>query len=129
VPEDIQPAFWGDFRWILRHKRGLIGVKLACQSNHFRGCGHFQVQARGNGFTQSEYVAVLYVSAVSAQMDRDPVSSGKFGKNRGGDRIRFYRSPRLADCRNVVNIHTQLGHSTPFYNDELRMTNYELKSM
>jgi hypothetical protein len=56
--------------------------------------------------------------AVTSQMDGNPVSSCELSQNRCSDRIRLVSPPGLTNCGDVIDIHSQFGHITPFPNDE-----------
>jgi hypothetical protein len=54
---DIQPAFGGEFFSFLRNQGDEVRSDIASDSNHFRGCCHFQVELGLDNLAKKKYVS------------------------------------------------------------------------
>ncbi len=71
---------------------------------HFFGRGHFDVQPGRDGLLEQFHVAVLDVTAVTAQVDGDPLRTRHLGEDGCGERFGLVALARFAQRRDVVDV-------------------------
>ena len=72
---------------------------------------HLEIETRLQRVHARPHVAILDVPPILAQMDRDAVGAGLLGDQRGEQRIRIGRAPRLPQRGDVIDIDAEMdGH-------------------
>jgi hypothetical protein len=115
VAGDVQAAFGCQFLSAFRDDANNLRLEAGGDVHHLGRVGHFKVETRFDGLTKFPDVAILDVAAVFAEMRGDAVGAGGFADESCLDGIRFAAIAsgvaRLAQGRDVINVHAQLQHS------------------
>ena len=112
----VESAFSRHFQPAFRHDADNFRLHLQRDGDDLRRIGHFQIQARGNFFSQFRHIAVLDVPPILAQMRRDAVRAGRLRCERGlhGTRLAAAKPAitRLANGRDMVNVDAEFQHDS-----------------
>ena len=101
---DVEPPFGGDLLAPLGHQAAVLGAQLRGDTQHLIGHRELEVHARLQQPPEGAHVAILDVTAVLAQMQRDAVGAGALGGERGVHGVGKAAAPRLAQCRHVIDV-------------------------
>jgi len=111
VADDIEAAFGGDFLPAFRHEADDMWLEFQRNGDDLGRIGHFEIQARFDGFAQTPHVAILNVPAVLAQMCGNAMRAGSFTEQGGFNGARFAvgQTPiaGFADSGDVVNVDSE----------------------
>jgi hypothetical protein len=87
VAPDVQTAFGRDFLPSLGDERGFVGSEAIGERDHRFGAGHLEVEPNRHRPAEKFNVAVDDVAAVLAEVNRDALSPGADGFERGVEDI------------------------------------------
>ena len=108
MPLYIKPALGGQLLPFFRHQAHLRGQNIQGNFDEGFNIGHLQVEREGLQFLQAEYIVVLNVTAVFAQVGRDAVCPRTGTVNRRIQGVGINRSARLPQGCDVIDINTKL---------------------
>ena len=117
MADDIKPAFGRDFRPFLWDERDLRRSNPQCDLHDLVRDRHLQIELHLDGVFEDSDIAILNVSAVFAQVNRNDVRPGQFGKCRRPNRVRFDRPACLPNGGNVIDVDAEFGHWGAFLCD------------
>jgi 8-oxo-dGTP diphosphatase len=89
MPNEIKPAFGRDLGPFLGHKADFVRLKAECELENLRRVSHLEIELRHDIRPKPLEVAILHVTAISAQMRDDATRSRAFAQARDRDRIGF----------------------------------------
>jgi hypothetical protein len=101
----IEPSLSGDLIWVLRNQRYCVGSVLPRELDHLIGGGHFDNKVSRYGLAKQLYVAILNVPTITADVNRDAMSSRLFADNGGCDDAGLDGFPGLANSCNVIDVY------------------------
>src|SRR5262249_38244804 len=88
----------------------LVRLCGASDAHDFFNGRHFQVEPTRYDLAQDVKIAVLNMSPIFAQMNRDAIRAAKQCQDGGGYGIRLNGTSRLTHRGDVVDIHTKADH-------------------
>ena len=100
----IQAAFGGELLAGFRHQADVGRADAFGERHHFFGHTHFEVHTGLQHVLEQQYVALLDVAAVFAQVHGDAVGARFFGVQRSLDRVRVTGAPGLAQGSDMVDV-------------------------
>ena len=100
----IQAAFGGQFLAAFRHQARAGRRNFEGALDNGRRHGHFQIELGAHRLAQADYIGILNMAAVFAQMNRDAGRAGHFREGGRDDRIGHGGLPRLAQGCNVIYV-------------------------
>ena len=106
VGHNVQSTLGGDFFSFFGYQSCLIGSHLDSDIDNFVGTGKLQVEFRADRFSQDMDIAILDVTAIFSQMNRNTVSTCELGQNGGRNRIWLLTTSRLTQGGHMINIHS-----------------------
>ena len=104
---DVEPAFGGALLAAFRHQAGGMRPRLDRDRDHLVGCGHFEVEWLGDLGLEACNIVVADMPAILAQMRGDAIGAGRDRDLGGLHRIGMRATARVADGRNVIDVHTE----------------------
>jgi hypothetical protein len=111
---DVESALGGDLLRAFRDERDDVGFDARGDPNHLFGGRHLQVEMGDDHLFERDQIMVLNVTTIAAQMRRDPVGAGQFANHRRRYWVGFVGPPRLADCRNMIDVDVESTHSLAY---------------
>ncbi len=111
---NIKAALGGDFLPSFGHKHGQVRLEGDGDGDHLFGRSHLEVEPSADNFLDAQEVGVLNVPTILPQVHGDAVGAARLGLDRGVHRIRLMPTPRLADRRNMVDVHAEFRHRWRF---------------
>ena len=91
----------------LGHQAAILRLHLAGDADHLVGHRHLEIHAGLQELAQQRHVAVLDVAPILAQMQGDAVGARLLGEQRGVHGIRVIDPPRLAQRRDMIDVHPE----------------------
>lgn len=103
-PGETQSALGGHLLPSLRHERGLMRRDVDGDGDDVRRCGQLEVEYGPCNLGEELHVAILHVTAVLAQVERDAVGAGELAQGGGPDGVRLVGASRLTDGGDVIDV-------------------------
>src|SRR3569833_784743 len=103
----VKATFGGQLFTPLRHETHLLGTYAFGDHEHFVGHSLLEIHARLLDVLHHQHIALLYMTTVFAQMQRDGGGTGLLGRDRGLHRVGITRAARLAQGGDVVDVDAQ----------------------
>jgi len=107
LPLHVEAALGGPLLPLLGDEGHPVGDRIACDLDHLGGRGHLQVEQGLDRLAQQAQVAVLDVTTVLAQVDRDLVGTSGLGHGRGHHGLWIRSTTSLSQRSHMVHIDTQ----------------------
>jgi hypothetical protein len=103
----VEPAFGRNFLAPLGYEAAIRRADHASDVDHLIGHRHLEIHASLQQILRDTYVLHLDVAAILPQMQGDVVRAGHLRGKRGVHRIGIPATTRLAQRRDVIDIHSQ----------------------
>ena len=110
LPIDVEAPFGGDFLASFGNERRLVRMDVDGNLGDARSAAISRLSFTCTVSFKQPQIAVLDVPAIFAQVQRDPVRPGQFGKGGRPDRVRLDRASGLADRGDVIDVDAQARH-------------------
>ncbi len=105
--DDVETAFGRALLALLGHQATGVGHVAQRDRQHLLGRRHLQIERTRQLGLEPRDVVVADMAAILAQMRGDAVGPGFDGQMRGAHRIGMTAATRIADGRDVVDVHAQ----------------------
>ena len=104
---DIEAALCRSLGPLFGHEADGMGFDAQGNAEHLGRCGHFEIQRLCDFKFQARHILVADVTAIFPQMGGNAVGTAFNRHQSGAHGIGGIAAPRIADCRDVINIQTK----------------------
>src|SRR5262245_28721853 len=98
---------------MLRNKRCQVRQGINSDPDNFLAGRHFEIKFCLHCFAKKTKVTIVNVSSVLTKVADNPFCPGELAQAGSNHGVRLDASPRLAYCRNMVNINCQPHKGSP----------------